>query len=83
MHVPGPRTGTDAPTRRSGRMKTRTAFLVWSALTIGWSTGAALYLYSDGKDEIEEKRYPHRVEKLHTPVLFIDCARAVGSRTAT
>jgi hypothetical protein len=42
-----------------------------------------LYLYSDGKDEIEEKRYPHRVEKLHTPVLFIDCARAVGSRTAT
>jgi hypothetical protein len=59
-------------------MKTRTTFFVWSALTIAWSTGAALYLYSDVKEEIEEKRYLHRVEKLHTPVLSIDCARARG-----
>jgi hypothetical protein len=61
-----------------GRMKTRTTFFVWSALTIGWSTGAALYLYSDVKEEIDEKRYLHRVEKLHAPVLSIECARARG-----
>ena len=59
-------------------MKTRTALLVWSALTLGWSTGAGLYLYPDAKEEIEEKRYLHRVEKLHTPVLSIDCAQVRG-----
>ena len=59
-------------------MKTRTAFLLWSALTIGWTTGAGLYLYPDVKEEIEEKRYLHRVEKLHTPVLPLECGRARG-----
>ena len=47
-------------------------------LAVGWSTGAAVYLFPDVKEEIEEKRYLHRVEKLHTPVLPIDCERARG-----
>ena len=47
-------------------------------LAVGWSTGAAVYLFSDVKEEIEEKRYLHQVEKLHTPVLSIDCERARG-----
>ena len=37
-----------------------------------------MYLYSDVKEEIEEKRYLHRVEKLHTPVLPLECTRARG-----
>ena len=37
-----------------------------------------MYLYPGVNEEIEEKRYLHRVEKLHTPVLSIDCARARG-----
>ena len=59
-------------------MNTRTALLIWLALGGAWSVGAVLYLYPDVKKEIEEKRYLHRVEKLHTPVLSIDCARARG-----
>ena len=39
-------------------MKTRTAFLLWSALTTGWTTGAGLYLYPDVKEENEEKALP-------------------------
>jgi hypothetical protein len=70
--------GTERSIHRSGLMRTRPALLVWLALAISWSTGAVLYLYPDVKEEIEEKRYLHRVEKSHTPVLSIDCARARG-----
>jgi hypothetical protein len=59
-------------------MRIRPALLVWFALAISWSTGTALHLYPDVKEEIDEKRYLHRVEKSHTPVLSIDCARARG-----
>jgi hypothetical protein len=59
-------------------MNSRTALLVWLALAVCWCTAAAVYLYPDVKEEIEEKRYLHRVEKLHTPVLSIDCAQARG-----
>jgi hypothetical protein len=59
-------------------MNSRTALLVWLALAVCWCTAAAVYLYPDVKEEIEEKRYLHRVERLHTPVLPIECARARG-----
>ena len=39
-----------------------------------------MYLYPDVKEEIDEKRYLHRVEKLHTPVLSIARARGVENR---
>src|SRR4051794_15927125 len=59
-------------------MTRRRFLLVWLALALAWVVGSSLYLYPDVKEEIEEKRYLHRVEKLHTPVLPIDCARARG-----
>ena len=59
-------------------MRTRPALLVSFALALSWLVGWSLYLYSDVNEEIEEKRYLHRVQKLHTPVLSIDCARARG-----
>lgn len=59
-------------------MRTRTALGFWAALAVTWSAGAVIYVYPDVKEEIEEKRYLHRVEKLHTPVLPIECAGARG-----
>lgn len=59
-------------------MNHRTTLLVWLALASSWCTAAAIYLYPDVNQEIEEKRYLHRVEKLHTPVLSIECTRARG-----
>src|SRR3954466_12256048 len=54
-------------------MKARTTFLVWFALSVGWIVGAGLYLYPEVKEEVDEKRYLHRVEKLHAPVLPLEC----------
>ena len=59
-------------------MTTRTTLLFWLVLALSWCTAAAIYLYPDVKEEIEEKRYLHRVERLHTPVLPVECARARG-----
>ena len=59
-------------------MKSRWVSLVGTAVALTWMVGSSLYLYPDVKEEIDEKRYLHRVEKLHTPVLSIDCARARG-----
>ena len=66
------------PAARSGRMKSRWMSFVGTAICLTWVVGSSLYLYPDVKEEIDEKRYLHRVEKLHTPVLSIDCARARG-----
>ena len=59
-------------------MKSRWVSLVGTAVSLLWVVGSSLYLYPDVSEEIDEKRYLHRVEKLHTPVLSIDCARARG-----
>lgn len=59
-------------------MKSRSASLVGTAIALAWVVGSSLYLYPGVKEEIEEKRYLHRVEKLHTPVLPIDCGGARG-----
>jgi hypothetical protein len=59
-------------------MKSRWVSLVGTAVALTWVVGSSVYLYPDVKEEIDEKRYLHRVEKLHTPVLSIDCARARG-----
>src|SRR4051794_1626491 len=64
-------------------MKSRLASLVGSAVALTWVAASSVYLYPDVKEEIEEKRYLHRVEKLHTPVLSIDCAGVRGARTGT
>ena len=56
----------------------RTALLLSIAVALTWVFGSSLYLYADVKEEIEEKRYLHRVQKLHTPVLPVECARARG-----
>ena len=59
-------------------MNTGTALLVRIAVALTWVVAWSLYLYPDVKEEIEEKRYLHQVEKLHTPVFPIDCERARG-----
>jgi hypothetical protein len=59
-------------------MTTRPALLVVCALSISWITIATVYLYPAVKEEVDEKRYLHRVEKLHTPVLPLECGRARG-----
>jgi hypothetical protein len=59
-------------------VNTRTTLLIWSALALVWGAGAALYVYPDVQEEIEEKRYLDAVEKQHLHVLSIDCARARG-----
>jgi hypothetical protein len=59
-------------------MKSRWVSLVGTAVSLIWVVGSSLYLYPDVNEEIDEKRYLPRVEKLHTPVLSIDCARARG-----
>jgi hypothetical protein len=64
-------------------MTTRLPLLIWLSLSTLWGIGAAMYLYPDVKEEIEEKRYLHRVEKLHTPVLSIDCAQVRGVENGT
>jgi hypothetical protein len=78
LFVPAAALGTEPSIHRSGLMRTPPALLVWLALAISWSTGAALYLYPTVKEEIEEKRYLRQVETSHTPVLPIDCERARG-----
>ena len=37
-----------------------------------------MYLYPGVKEEVDEKRYLHRAEKLHTPVLPLECGRTRG-----
>jgi hypothetical protein len=59
-------------------MTIRTPILLLFLLALAWSVGLGIYLYPDVKEEIDEKRYLHAVERLHTPVLPIDCARARG-----
>src|SRR5829696_3892003 len=48
------------------------------ALSLAWITIATVYLYPGVKKEIDEKRYLHRVEKLHAPVLPLECGQARG-----
>src|SRR5215207_5211199 len=57
-------------------MTSRPALLAVCALA--WITSSAVYLYPGVKEEVDEKRYLHRVEKLHTPVLPLECGRARG-----
>ena len=59
-------------------MTSRPALLVVCALSLAWITVATVYLYPGVKEEVDEKRYLHRVEKLHTPVLPLECGRARG-----
>src|SRR5215203_2246570 len=59
-------------------MTSRPALLVVCALSLAWITSSAVYLYPGVKEEVDEKRYLHRVEKLHTPVLPLECGRARG-----
>ena len=59
-------------------MTSRPALLVVFALSLAWITSSAVYLYPGVKEEVDEKRYLHRVEKLHTPVLPLECGRARG-----
>ena len=59
-------------------MTTRPALLAVCALSLAWITIAMVYLYPGVKEEVDEKRYLHRVEKLHTPVLPLECGRARG-----
>ena len=61
-----------------GPMTTRPALLAVCALSLAWITIATVYLYPGVKEEVDEKRYLHRVEKLHTPVLPLECGRARG-----
>ena len=60
------------------RLTTRPTLLVVCALSVAWITIATVYLYPGVKEEVDEKRYLHRVEKLHTPVLPLECGRARG-----
>ena len=48
------------------RLTTRPTLLVVCALSVAWITIATVYLYPGVKEEVDEKRYLHRVEKLHT-----------------
>ena len=59
-------------------MTSRPALLVVCALSLAWITSSAVYLYPGVKEEVDEKRYLHRVEKLHTLVLRLECGRARG-----
>jgi len=59
-------------------MTSRPALLAVFALSLAWITIATVYLYPGVKEEVDEKRYLHRVEKLHTPVLPLECGRARG-----
>jgi hypothetical protein len=52
-----------------GPMTTPPALIGWCALAVAWMTAGTVYLYPGLKEEVDEKRYIHRVEKLHTPVL--------------
>ena len=64
-------------------MKSRWVSLVGTAVSLIWVAGSSLYLYPEVKEEIEEKRYLHRVEKLHTPSCLPTVPEPVGSGTAT
>jgi hypothetical protein len=59
-------------------MTNRPALIGWCALAVAWMTAATLCLYPGLKEEVDEKRYIHRAEKLHTPVLPLECGRARG-----
>ena len=59
-------------------MNSHSVSLVRIAVALSWVAGSTLYVYPGVKHEIEEKRYLHRVQKLHTPVLPVECARARG-----
>ena len=54
-------------------MTSRPALLAVFALSLAWITTATVYLYPGVKEEVDEKRYLHRVEKLHAPVLPLEC----------
>src|SRR5215204_7265420 len=59
-------------------MTSRPALLAVFALSLAWISIATVYLYPDLKEEVDETGYLHRVEKLHTPVLPLECGRARG-----
>src|SRR5215213_4250009 len=59
-------------------MTSRPALLAVFALSLAWISIATVYLYPDLKEEVDEKRYIHRAEKLHTAVLPLECGRARG-----
>ena len=60
-------------------MTSRPALLAVFAPSLAWITIAMVYLYPGVKEEVDEKRYLHRVEKLHTPVLPLECGQARGA----
>src|SRR5215208_369271 len=49
-------------------MITPPALIGWCALAVAWMTAATVCLYPGLKEKVDEKRYIHRAEKLHTPV---------------
>ena len=59
-------------------MTSRPALLAVCALSLAWITSSAVYLYPGVKEKVDEMRYLHRVEKLHTPVLPLECGQARG-----
>jgi hypothetical protein len=59
-------------------MTNRPALIGWCAFAVAWMTAGTVYLYPGLKEEVDEKRYIHRAEKLHTPVLPLECGRARG-----
>jgi hypothetical protein len=61
-----------------GPITTRPALLAVCALSVAWITIATVYLYPGLKEEVDEKRYLHRVEKLHIPVMPLECGQARG-----
>ena len=64
-------------------MTSRPALLVVCALSLAWITVATVYLYPGVKEEVDEKRYLHRVEKLHTPSCRWSVGEPVASKTET
>ncbi len=63
-------------------MTSRPALLVVCALSLAWITIATVYLYPGVKEEVDEKRYLHRVEKLHTLVLPLECGERRKTETS-
>jgi hypothetical protein len=59
-------------------MTNRPALIGWCAFAVAWMTAGTVYLYPGLKEEVDEKRYIHRAEKLHTAVLQLECGRARG-----
>jgi hypothetical protein len=63
-------------------MTTRPALIGWCALSVAWMTAATVYLYQGVREEVADKRYLHRVEKL-SPSCCWSVGEPVESKTET